>query len=143
IPTQIGRTCALQTSFKMTIGMFVTGSIISPRIFISTSMFLLHHSGGKAKERPSVHHFAGQRIGSAARYANVHVLAEEIVCTRRSGGREIQGPVPRRPAGAQSERGMKAFQVDLFDGADQSGVLADLDGALLFLHDGETPGLLF
>src|SRR5437762_291650 len=37
-PTQIGRMAWPCTSFSTTMGMFVTGSIIRPRIFISTSM---------------------------------------------------------------------------------------------------------
>src|SRR5215472_2831827 len=40
-PTQMGSTVLLPTSLRMTIGMLVTGSIMSPRIFISTSMDLL------------------------------------------------------------------------------------------------------
>src|ERR1700675_857256 len=37
-PTQMGSTVSLPTSLSSTIGMFETGSIISPRIFISTSI---------------------------------------------------------------------------------------------------------
>jgi hypothetical protein len=37
-PTQIGSTVSPPTSFSSTIGTFYTGSIISPRIFISTSI---------------------------------------------------------------------------------------------------------
>ena len=40
-PTQIGRTVSLPWSFSTTMGMFVTGSIINPRIFISTSIVAL------------------------------------------------------------------------------------------------------
>ena len=36
-PTQIGRIPLPQASFRITMGMFVIGSIIRPRIFISTS----------------------------------------------------------------------------------------------------------
>src|SRR5215831_7308427 len=39
-PTQMGSTVSLPTSFNTTMGMLVTGSIIKPRIFISTSMSL-------------------------------------------------------------------------------------------------------
>src|SRR5580704_744133 len=38
MPTQIGRTAVPCASLSTTMGMFVTGSIISPRIFISTSI---------------------------------------------------------------------------------------------------------
>src|SRR5260370_40762607 len=43
-PTQMGSTVSLPTSFSSTIGMFETGSIISPRIFISTSMAYLKNA---------------------------------------------------------------------------------------------------
>src|ERR1700733_13272751 len=38
VPTQIGMTVSDATSFRTTIGMFVAGSIMSPRIRTSTSM---------------------------------------------------------------------------------------------------------
>jgi hypothetical protein len=38
MPTQIGSTDAPLASFKITMGMFVTGSITKPRILISISM---------------------------------------------------------------------------------------------------------
>ena len=38
IPTQMGRTAELPGSRRMMIGMFVIGSIISPLIFISSSI---------------------------------------------------------------------------------------------------------
>ena len=38
MPTQIGITVSDATSFRTTIGMFVAGSIMSPRIRTSTSM---------------------------------------------------------------------------------------------------------
>ena len=37
-PTQMGNTVSLFTSFSTTMGMLLTGSIIKPRIFISTSI---------------------------------------------------------------------------------------------------------
>src|SRR6516164_1088883 len=37
-PTQMGRTVSLAMSLRITMGMLVTGSIMSPRIFISTSI---------------------------------------------------------------------------------------------------------
>src|ERR1700760_2751409 len=38
MPTQIGRTVSLFTSFRMTMGILLAGSMTRPRIFISTSM---------------------------------------------------------------------------------------------------------
>src|SRR5205814_1227990 len=43
MPTQMGNTAAPLTSLRMTMGMLVTGSIISPRIFISTSIWPPHN----------------------------------------------------------------------------------------------------
>src|SRR5579863_419309 len=114
----------------MTIGMLVTGSIISPRIFISTSMLL-------------VYRFAREGIGAAARHANLNVFSEEIISVIRSGMGEIQRAVPRSSAGPQSERFVTALHIYFFHGADQRGVLPDLNGPLPLLHDGETPRFLF
>src|SRR5215831_11571842 len=41
MPTQMGRTVSEPVSFRITMGMLVTGSIIKPRIFISTSIVAL------------------------------------------------------------------------------------------------------
>ena len=38
---------------------------------------------------------------------------------------------------------MAAFDIDLFDNPDERGVVADLNGALLFLHDREPARFLF
>src|ERR1700679_862721 len=38
MPTQMGRTVSLLTSFRITIGILLAGSMTRPRIFISTSM---------------------------------------------------------------------------------------------------------
>src|ERR1035441_9176103 len=46
-PTQIGSTTLPFRSFKITMGVLVTGSIMSPRIFISTSMALEARGKGK------------------------------------------------------------------------------------------------
>src|SRR5580704_11510111 len=53
MPTQMGSTLLLPESFKMTIGIFVIGSIINPRIFISTSMTLLQHNAGASQLLPA------------------------------------------------------------------------------------------
>src|ERR1700743_3567872 len=74
----MGRTLALLTSLRMTIGMFVTGSIIRPRIFISSSIRLLHHRAGKAFSR-SVDGLSCEGIGAAARDAHVEKFADELV----------------------------------------------------------------
>src|SRR5712692_9585973 len=40
MPTQIGSTVSLPASLRITMGMLVTGSIMRPRIFISTSIVI-------------------------------------------------------------------------------------------------------
>src|SRR4051812_6203846 len=62
----------------MTIGIFVTGSIMSPRIFISTSMrslpfsFSLHHRDWAVIE----HALPYQRMRSGARHADIEIIAD-------------------------------------------------------------------
>src|ERR1043166_603383 len=71
-PTQIGRIAVPFTSLRTTIGRLLSGSIIKPRIFISTSM--------RSPFLPtlSVYTLARQRIRSRARDANVDVLTGDI-----------------------------------------------------------------
>src|SRR5438270_12691068 len=68
MPTQIGRTASPPESFRMTIGMLVTGSIIKPRIFISTSIPTLYFG--------SDYHFSYQAIGKTCRDAHIGVAAD-------------------------------------------------------------------
>src|SRR5437764_2915289 len=76
MPTQIGRTASPPESFRMTIGMLVTGSIIKPRIFISTSIPALYFG--------SDYHFSYQAIGKTCRDAHIGVTADgRFHCRRR------------------------------------------------------------
>src|SRR5580693_8233372 len=127
----MGSTLALPTSFRMTIGMLVTGSIIRPRIFISTSIRLLHHG------------LTGQRIGSAASHAHVDVFADKLIRGLGAVMRKTQRAIARSASGPEPQRFVAAFHVDLFDDPDQRRIVADLNGALLFLDDREPPRLLF
>src|ERR1041384_1877496 len=52
MPTQMGRTASDPGSLRMTMGMLVTGSIIRPRIFISTSIFLQGRRNAVASRFP-------------------------------------------------------------------------------------------
>src|SRR6185437_1504828 len=63
MPTQIGSTLLLPESFRMTIGMFVIGSIINPRIFIYTTISSLQHNGGSGPAP------AGRRDNSLSAHA--------------------------------------------------------------------------
>src|ERR1700733_1270400 len=127
----MGSTLALPTSFRMTIGMLVTGSIIRPRIFISTSMCLLHHG------------LTGQRVRAAARHAHVYVFTDELVRDLGAIVRKTQGAVARGAAGPKAQRFVTPLDIDLFDGSDEAHIVANLNGALLFLDDGEPARFLF
>ena len=122
-------------------GMLVTGSIIKPRIFISTSIATLpaslHHIQLDTLLSPT------SEFGPARVTRTRQVLAQQAI-SAVSGMREIQsrdsatsarstGPAPRcRPSTSTSSTA-----------ADQLRVAPDLDGALLFLQDHEPPRLLF
>src|ERR1700743_2558424 len=125
----MGRTLALLTSLRMTIGMFVTGSIIRPRIFISSSIRLLHHRAGKAFSR-SVDGLSCEGIGAAARDAHVQEFADELVRGLRAVVTEAEGAVARGAAGPEVEGFVASFDVDLFDGADEGGVGGGVGGAV-------------
>src|ERR1039457_472986 len=78
-PTQMGSTVLLPTSFRMTIGILVTGSIMSPRIFISTSIgsvpFLdpLHH---RDRERIG-DALTNQRVGTRPRHPHIEIRTHQ------------------------------------------------------------------
>src|SRR5437899_3524156 len=75
MPTQIGRTASPPESFRITMGMFVTGSIIKPRIFISTSI--------PDPLLGSDYHFPNQAIGKTCGDANVGIAAHRRLERRR------------------------------------------------------------
>src|SRR5215831_15970838 len=119
-PTQMGRTVLPFTSFRMTMGMLVTGSIMSPRIFISTSMSppptSLHHSYG----------FTHQGVGPRARNPYRQVLSHQRIAV---GGRvgEVEGAVVRGAADPLAERLVAAFDHHFARGANHLRVAPDLD----------------
>src|ERR1051325_4095111 len=89
IPTQMGRTAPPLTSLSTTIGRFVLGSIISPRIFISTSMFASSLSF-------SIYRFAHQGIRAGAGHPNIHILPGQVLVP--SGTQKVQRLMLRGPA---------------------------------------------
>src|SRR4051812_9154369 len=74
MPTQIGSTASPPESFRITMGILVTGSIIKPRIFISTSIPALCFG--------SDYHFSYQAIGETRGHAHISVAADQ----RLNGG---------------------------------------------------------
>src|SRR5436190_21746665 len=96
MPTQIGSTVLLLTSFKMTIGMLVAGSIMRPRIFISTSIH-------PPPPRPLHHTLAYQRVRSRTRHAHVEIPSDELFIAR-STGHKIQRAILRCPPNPLPQR---------------------------------------
>src|SRR5215472_14830266 len=107
----MGRTVLPFTSFRMTMGIFVTGSIMSPRIFISTSMSppptSLHHSYG----------FTHQGVGPRARNPYRQVLSHQRIAVR-TRVREIEGAVIGGPANPLLERLVPSFDQHFARSAD-------------------------
>src|SRR5713226_9669674 len=121
MPTQIGSTVSLLASFRITMGVLVTGSIKRPRILISTSIVtpwfprvplcplwlkILRHyhrghpstslSAGSGTQRKNSHHHLTQKaVGEGCGHAHRNIAARfEIDLFRRN---EIQGLVLRGP----------------------------------------------
>src|SRR5207247_4491031 len=85
-PTQIGRIALPCTSLRTTMGMFVTGSIIRPRIFISTSI-------GPSRKLADV--LAEQTVGTCVRHSNLNVLSQKLSLRRNEIQDAIAGCVTR------------------------------------------------
>src|SRR5690348_2662851 len=129
-PTQIGRMAWPCTSLSTTMGMLVTGSIIRPRIFISTSMEaslgLNHVLAHQTVRRRSCHMHLN--VGSQKLFG----LGREICQAVRTC---ISGPLVFAPRFAAHQHFLRL--------ADHFGVVRFRDFALLVLKDGEPPALLF
>src|SRR5207247_10884833 len=70
IPTQMGRTVSLPESLRITMGIFVTGSIISPRIFISTSIVI------SSRSNSLYHHFACEAVGKSGGFNHLDIASD-------------------------------------------------------------------
>src|SRR2546427_7091787 len=66
----MGRTVSLPESLRITMGIFVTGSIISPRIFISTSIVI------SSRSNSLYHHFAGEAVGKSGGRKYLDITAD-------------------------------------------------------------------
>src|SRR5882724_8769570 len=128
----MGSTLLPLTSFRITIGMFVTGSIIRPRIFISSSI---------SASCPSLHHthhtLSGKRIWTGARDPHGEVLSQQRLAAAIRMG-EVQRAILRGAPDPLPQRFIAALDQRFFRGSDQLRVLADLDGPLLFEQDHDT-----
>src|SRR5579863_6911206 len=97
----MGSTALPLISLRMTIGMLVTGSIMRPRIFISTSMTpsqsSLHHSYDIA------YTLAHQRVGAGASHPHRKVLTHQRL-RAAVRMREVERTIVRRAADPLSQR---------------------------------------
>src|SRR5579863_8597964 len=139
MPTQMGKMAFPLVSFSTTMGMLLTGSIIKPRIFISTSIW--------SPFSLDVHDcFAGQRIRTRARDPNIRKLPDQCLavlwtCLFRMN--EVESAILCCPADPLTRGLIIPLHEGLLGGSHQLGIAADLDGALLLLQDGQAPGLFF
>src|SRR5258708_3259510 len=131
MPTQIGSTVLLLMSFKMTIGMFVAGSIMRPRIFISTSIH-------PPPPQPLHHTLAYQRVRSSARHAHIEIPSDELFIAH-SIGHEIQRAILRSAPNPLPQRLVPPLHQHFLHRADRRRIAPDLDGALPLLHDRQPP----
>src|SRR5262249_41066651 len=119
-PTQMGSTVLPFRSLRITMGMLVTGSIMSPRIFISTSM---------APSQTPLHHsyaLAHQRVGARARHAHLQIPADQRIVTACCI-RKIQRAIVGRPPDPLTQRLIAALYENFANGANQLGIAPDLD----------------
>src|SRR5690242_18463652 len=138
MPTQMGSTAAPFTSLRMTIGMLVTGSIIKPRIFISTSIApSLGSLQSGSRLRPALDPFAHQAVRPRGCHSNGHVLASP----RRLTG-EIHYAVACRPAHRLAQPGLETFHQHLEFPGDKAAIALELDLALSLLKDRQASSLL-
>src|SRR6266567_3267048 len=158
MPTQIGSTEFPLTSLRMKMGMLVTGSIISPRIFISTSMkFPLAYRSRRtgvahATVRQSALPQTLRTAGSSSKWISLYTdqavgapsgdadFPREPNPVRFSG--KVNHPVARRTSDRLAEPGLKPFDQHLELAPDQSLVPSRLDRALLLLELGQSRRLL-
>src|SRR5436309_5219370 len=138
MPTQMGSTAAPFTSLRMTIGMLVTGSIIKPRIFISTSIApSLGSLQGRSRLRPAPDPFAHQAIRPRGGHSNGHVSASPCRLTW-----EIHYTVARGPADGLAQPGLETFHQHFEFLADEPAIALELDLALALLKDRQASSLL-
>src|SRR6267154_6698967 len=157
----IGRTVSLPTSFRTTIGMLVTGSIINPRIFISTSIALLlslrsetalgHSCGSDSiapeqrarrviRPRPLLNHHAQQTVGETPGNDHVNIAAHGRHGTLRSG--KVQGNVLRGSTNKLPTSLIRTFNHYFINSPYSLFIIDSLDFPLPFLQDLEPLGFL-
>src|ERR1700733_1513985 len=129
-PTQMGRTPVPCVSCRTTTGVLVAGSIISPRIFTSSSMVASARSADLLADET-------ERRG--ARDARLNVFSQKIRVRRT----EINDQVAGGAAGPLRASGMVRVDHDFESRADQLFVAGDLNLALPVLELHEAAGFFF
>src|SRR5882724_6590493 len=124
-PTHMGSTVSLPTSLSTTMGILVTGSIINPRIFISTSMM------------PSLQHqFTQKAVGETFCYQHVNISAYGWNQTFRGG--KVQGNVLAGSSYDLPPGLILSFNHYLINTANPILIIGPLDFTLAFLKDLQT-----
>src|ERR1700682_226681 len=141
----MGKTASPLVSFRITMGMLVTGSIISPRIFISTSIVAPGAiSDFRLKSsllRSLYHHFAQQAVGKAPGGNHGNITARCRNHRRRPG--EIQRLVLRSATDPLTPGLVLSFNHHFKDMPHMPLIPPSLDLALSLLQDHQPAGFLF
>src|SRR5258707_164665 len=124
----MGKTVSLPTSFRTTIGMLVTGSIINPRIFISTSI-----SCSPVTKSLRLHHHAQQTVGETPGNDHVNIAAHGRHRALRSG--KVQGNVLRGSTDKLPTSLIRTFNHYFIDSSYALFIIDSLDLPLTFLKD--------
>src|SRR5437868_1770147 len=155
MPTQIGKTASLDGSLSTTMGMLVTGSIINPRIFISTSIpdlrraaldslsrfvacLYLAHSPRAAVPHVFLvhHHLTHKTVREALGYKHPSVASSGWEYGR--AGREIHGLVLRAAADHLPTNLVSSFNHYFKDLPYMLQVINPLNLSLSLLKDAES-----
>src|SRR6202167_6315186 len=134
MPTQIGRTVSLFTSFKITIGILVAGSMTRPRIFISTSMV---NSLTRATLRDGL---ADKAVGVAV--GNPHRNITSRSGTDQVRSREVDGLVLRAAANTLASLAVNSFNRRFHHFSYVPGVTSSLNFTLAVEEHLQTTALL-
>src|SRR5579859_4328382 len=148
MPTQMGSTAVPFASFRITMGMLVTGSIISPRIFISTSIGPSLNTSesqstvdqslfpGVATPESSINPGAHQAVRPGLNYFHIHIAADPAGLSWK-----INRSITRRAAYGVPEARMKTFHHHFKSVSHQRLISPQLYFSLAFLERRQPPPL--
>src|SRR5262245_18168710 len=117
--------------------MLVTGSIINPRIFISTSLHASHKTFGRPIV-PLYHHFSNKTVGKSSRYPHVYITASRRL--DQSPGRKIHRLVLAAPANDLSAGFIASFNHYFNSLSDMPFIINPLDLPLSLLQNAQATG---